>query len=106
MLFSVELHAFQRKIVTKTAFERSQCKCEKCNLNVIEDEFHFIIDCPFYNDDRERLFQKCNTVCPNFNCMSQEANFLWLLTHEDNIVLSDLGKYIIDNFDVRRGHSS
>ena len=26
--------------------------CSKCNLNDLEDEFHFILICPYYNDIR------------------------------------------------------
>jgi len=30
--------------------------CKLCNLNVTEDETHFIFECPFYHDYREDLF--------------------------------------------------
>ena len=34
--------------------ERNQRVCSMCNLNDIEDEFHFILRCPAYNDLREK----------------------------------------------------
>ena len=30
--------------------------CNSCNLNLLEDEFHLIFDCPVYNQEREVLF--------------------------------------------------
>ena len=32
--------------------------CNLCNLNQIEDEFHFFMTCPFYNDERE-IYKAC-----------------------------------------------
>ena len=32
--------------------------CQYCNLNKIEDECHFIVDCSLYNDERN-IFFKC-----------------------------------------------
>ena len=34
--------------------ERQSRLCVLCNLNDIEDEFHFILKCPLYYDLRER----------------------------------------------------
>ena len=30
------------------------CKC--CNMNLVEDEFHFLLACPFYKDLRRKYF--------------------------------------------------
>ena len=32
--------------------------CNLCNLNQIEDEFHFFMTCPFYNNERE-IYKAC-----------------------------------------------
>ena len=38
--------------------ERSHRKCEKCDTNDIEDEFHFVLSCPLYSDLRKKYI-KC-----------------------------------------------
>lgn len=36
--------------------------CTLCNLNVIEDELHFVFHCPLYDEARQLLFQKMQNV--------------------------------------------
>ena len=38
--------------------ERKNRKRTLCNLNEIEDEFHFILVCPFYKEIREMYLKK------------------------------------------------
>ena len=38
--------------------------CTLCNLNVIEDELHFVFHCPLYDEARQFLFQKMQNVKP------------------------------------------
>ena len=42
--------------------ERNQRVCSICNLNDIEDEFHFILRCPAYNDLKKKYLKQryCN----------------------------------------------
>ena len=44
--------------------------CNKCVLNVIEDEFHFLVICPKYDNIRKILYDKIHSVCSNFILMS------------------------------------
>ena len=32
--------------------------CSVCDLNVVETEKHFLLQCPYYNDQRNSLFVK------------------------------------------------
>ena len=47
------LHMETRGFVNTSLKERL---CNSCNLNFLEDESHFIFDCPVYNQVREVLF--------------------------------------------------
>ena len=38
--------------------DRNDRKCTLCNLDQIEDEFHFILICPFYKDIRENYIRQ------------------------------------------------
>ena len=58
--------------------------CEFCNINKVEDEFHFLMECDFYNDFRKCLFMKAEkknhlfsdlTVDDKFKFLLQDCNF-------------------------------
>lgn len=40
--------------------------CEFCDRSEVEDELHFLIKCPFYNDIRKPLFQEAVSINPTF----------------------------------------
>ena len=77
-LRKLRISAHELKIETdrykKLPNERSQRICERCNLNVIEDEFHFIISCPLYNDNRDRLFLKITHCVQTFSTCLMRQN--------------------------------
>lgn len=72
--------------------EKSKRLCTSCP-NSIEDEYHFVINCPRYNDQRSKLFDEVNKYCPNFQLLSDENKFLYLLTAEKEICKA-LANYI------------
>ena len=37
---------------------REEGKCMKCNLSVVEDEFHFLFECPAYTDYRTNFVSR------------------------------------------------
>jgi hypothetical protein len=40
--------------------------CNKCDLNKIEDEIHFLLECPSTSTDRQVLIDMINNNCNNF----------------------------------------
>ena len=41
-----------------TGIVRNERKCILCNLNVLEDEFHFVLQCTKYNDLSKKYIKK------------------------------------------------
>ena len=86
-LCQIRINAHELKIerdrYKKPQVERSQRICEKCSSNETEDELHFIINCPFYIDNREIMFNNIGELCPKFKNLPNEAKFIQLLTNED-----------------------
>ena len=35
---------------------RASRMCKYCNMNLVEDEFHFLLACPYYTDLRRKYF--------------------------------------------------
>ena len=48
----------------------------------IEDETHFTVNCPLYNEQRKLLFDIVNTSCPNFKELPMDKKYFWLFTNE------------------------
>jgi hypothetical protein len=68
--FRISAHKLEietgRYTTTKTPLENRLCK--QCNLSEIEDEEHFLINCPKYSLHLKELFRKLNNS--NFNELS------------------------------------
>ena len=53
--------------------------CKFCSQNAIEDEIHFLMDCDFYSDIRRSLFLKAQTCNTDFNNLSTENKFIFVM---------------------------
>ena len=82
---------------------RPERKCTNCSKGDIEDEKHFIVDCPLYENSRVKCVDKViDSVSPNFRCMDTSSKFVWLFTNEHEQVLKKLGTFIEECFLLRR----
>jgi hypothetical protein len=75
--------------------------CEKCNLKKAETELHFLIECPFYRQERIALFDKINDINSTFSTYTNLQKFLWLCSCEDIESMKNVGKFIVESFHKR-----
>ncbi len=54
--------------------------------HVIEDEKHFICSCSLYNDWRNSLYLKINYTQPEFQSMSVNDKFVYMLQNKQHLV--------------------
>lgn len=80
---------------------RSQRICKFCNHNVIEDEEHFITQCPSYENLRQQLFLYVTKNCRNFANLDDKTKFTWLMTTEDNSIIQKLCHFLIYSLKIR-----
>jgi len=52
-----------------TRFSRCDRICPVCGLN-IEDELHFLFNCPKYSSIRDEFFSKIDNRIPNYTAIS------------------------------------
>ena len=76
--------------------------CQLCDSNTIEDEYHFVMTCPLYNELRVELMQSLD----NFTCISTydpQAIFLTLMScnNGDHEFVKNFCKYINQGFQLR-----
>ena len=73
--------------------------CSSCGI--IEDEFHFVIECTLFDDNRSELFKKIANINQSFLNMNSRTKFIYLLSSNDSGVLTNLGKFIYASFLTR-----
>ena len=71
-------------------------KCHLCN--VVEDEFHFLFECPMYSQFRAKYISKCYWKHPNI------PNLINLLSTTSPLILRRLGQYIYKSFKTRKNN--
>ena len=78
-----------------TGVNRNDRICQKCNLGVIEDEFHFILQCPFYANVRRQYLK------PYYFRRPSAFKLVQLLCPQSTKELCSLAKYIKTAFTMR-----
>ena len=73
--------------------------CNKCNLNVIEDEIHCILICPNQSMCRVDLLKVAKTLINNFEQLNDSEKFIAIMTSREPELLKNLGKFLV-NADV------
>ncbi len=69
--------------------------CETCT-NKIESELHAITECPKYTNTRKILFLKAKDTIPNFQYMSNQNKFIYLMKVNDNNIKIEFTKLVQD----------
>ena len=77
-----------------TSVPRNERLCTKCNID-IGDEFHFLFNCPYFNDDRKRLlpsyFQRRPNAIKFEELFQMSRPKLLKLTHFVHLIQNNLG---------------
>ena len=77
---------------TKPKTPRNNRLCLNCKT--IEDERHFVMECPLYRDERCVLLSKVSNNNPTFSILSTQEKFVYLLSCKDAQILTWLGKFL------------
>ena len=75
------------------------CKC--CDLCKVEDEIHFLLECPLYHTLRQSLFLASSEFI-EFNGRSVLENFISLMSDDHDIVIRALADYLWRAHKLRR----
>jgi hypothetical protein len=91
---NIEVGRYTRKAV-------SERKCELCSLDKIEDEVHFLTECPKYENEREKLYNCIASHNKNFRSLPYTMKFIWLMSNEDKESLFQIATFLSNSFEVR-----
>jgi hypothetical protein len=68
--------------------------CLYCSQGKVEDEFHFLLECPLYRQERNSFLQNIFNNCPNVCNLQPDMQFLWIMSAEDRFVCTETAKYV------------
>jgi hypothetical protein len=80
--------------------DKHERKCYFCK-DKIENEEHFLVNCPLYSPQRKVLEDICIETCTKYEDLTQEQKFIYLMTNENENTTKALGKYIVNSLTVR-----
>jgi hypothetical protein len=63
-------------------------------MNVVENEKHFLIDCPFYKEKRIKLLNEVKKQNFNFDNLDSSQKYFWIITCENIDILLHLGNFL------------
>jgi hypothetical protein len=79
--------------------------CLYCTQHKVEDELHFLLECPLYNEDRAPYLKKLTNKYPHLSALTNNQLFIWLMSAEDNEMTCELAKYVHSCFNKRSSQS-
>ena len=80
---------------------REERLCNLCNSNKIEDETHFLLDCPRYSSIRDMFFSKIESKIPFLRLLSHETLISHLMNSTDYYINIQLISFISSCFELR-----
>ena len=72
--------------------------CEMCNLGKVEDEAHFLCECPRYKELRVPLIRTANDRLANFNVLSYNEQLSFLVKE----LWREVSFFLVDAWNLRK----
>jgi len=80
--FRCSNHKLQIELGRHTRTPREERICDKCTSDKIGDEFHFILECPFYQNLRNQFIPQYYHINPNLDKLNKLFNSSILITRK------------------------
>ena len=87
--------------MTKNRTKPEDRICKYCKLGC-EDEKHFILICPIYNEIRAQMFNSVEIKYPFFKSYEQDQQFTWIMSNIDPVIIMSLSRYVVSAFNQRQ----
>ena len=77
--------------------EKTERKCYFCKEK-IENEEHFLVNCPLYSPQRKILENTCTKNCIRYKNLIEKERFIFIMSNENETIIKAVGKFITDSF--------
>ena len=68
--------------------------CIYCRSQAVEDEQHFLLQCPLYDNERRLMLETVNTMIPMFHLLPENEKFSAVMQSKTPEVMKALGNFI------------
>ena len=75
--------------------------CYVCDHKAIEDEFHFLIQCPLYQEERKKMYAVYDNEIGSINVLSDPEKFIMIMSSKSIKMLLSLGNFIVNSMGKR-----
>ena len=72
--------------------------CELCEMHKVENEMHFLCECPLYHDFRETLYDHAKLITNDFVTMGMQEKFVYLMKH----MWREVSCYLVQSWNIRK----
>ena len=93
------------KLVKYLILEREERIRLYCNLSKVEDESHFLLECPLYNHERSKFVNEIGSISEFFLSLNNHDKLYWILNNEDYKILSIFSTFLKTCFSLRKQYS-
>jgi len=81
--------------------ERFCLYCLSLGKQTVEDEVHFLMSCPLYSTERQKMLDIIHKKFPSTLLLNPNDMFHWLMTQENVIFIKSIGKFCNKSFKIR-----
>ena len=90
----ISTHKLQIETGRYKNIEKEKRLCRVCNLNKVETEEHFLLECPTYKDHHKTFYEELKYIY-NIDFVKYGVDAIKMIFSQDNIlILNKLGKFI------------
>ena len=68
---------------------------------LVEDETHFLLQCPVLENKRTQIINNIKNVNTNFNNLPNKSKLIWLMSSEDNFIIKNTSSLLCSLFKER-----
>lgn len=86
--FRLSSHKLEIETGRYIGTDRDNRLCKQCNMQMVEDEYHFLLVCPAYYEIRKKYFPPYYCHWPNVN------KFVTLMSSNSVNLIKRLSKYL------------
>jgi len=70
--------------------------CKQCTTKAVENEIHFICECPQFDTERKTLFERVTEITPTFSLLKTPQKILFLLRSSNQSIIEYMGHFIFN----------
>ena len=75
--------------------------CKMCHHKVIEDEKHFLLQCPYYHKNRIVLMNKIKVISPLITNLNIADQLIWIMSCKEPAIITAVANYVAQSMKLR-----